>query len=254
VKRQAYVCATSDRDPTTCLNTQREHFGARRQRGEGSSPSDRQTIHSLHSADNLTCPALNFSNRMSSRPIRASQTSMTEANFAPSYKRKPGSDVSTNIERHSEQCATVPNYNDYSKIVPTNVEGHLENCAKLRSQNDNSKIIGNDVEQHLTNCAILRSDNDKIKIVFTKLTNIVTRKIHTQFTFKMKDFASNKCFFNFINKQKASADAPKPTKNDTIQLETNVIDIEKATIHFKHLSNISKLQNLICIMNHARCM
>jgi hypothetical protein len=167
VKRQAYVCATSDRDPTTCLTTQAKHLGARRQRGGGSSPSDRQTIHSLHSADNLTCPALNFSNRMSSRPIRASQTSMTEANFVTSYKRKPGINVSTNIEKHFEQCATVSSYNDYAKIVPTNVEGHLENCAKLRSQNDNSKIIGNNIERHLTNRATMRSDNDKIKIYKT---------------------------------------------------------------------------------------
>jgi hypothetical protein len=178
---------------------------------------------------------------------------MTEANFAPSYKRKPGSDVSTNIERHFIQCATVRSYNNYSKIVPRNVKGHLKNCAKLRSQNNNSKINGDNVERQLANCATMRSNNDKIKIAFTKLTNIVTRKTSTQFTFKMKDFASNKCFFYFINKQKASADAPKPTKNDTIQLETNVIDIEKATIHLKLLSNTSKLQNLIDPMYHESC-
>jgi hypothetical protein len=103
----------------------------------------------------------------------------------------------------------------------------------------------------MTHTAILRSDNDKIKIAFTKLTNIVTRKTSTQFTFKMKVFTSNKCSFNFIiNKQKASADAPKPTKNDTIQLETNVFDIEKATIQLKLLSNTSKLPNLIDPMYH----
>jgi Retroviral aspartyl protease len=69
----------------------------------------------------------------------------------------------------------------------------------------------------------------------------------------MKDFASNKSFFYFINKQKASADAPKPTKNDTIQLETNVIDIEKARSHLKLLSNTSKLQNLIDPRYHESC-
>jgi hypothetical protein len=166
---------------------------------------------------------------MGSRPIRASQNSMTEANFAKSYKRKPGSNVSTNIEKHFKECATVRSYNDYSKIVSTNVE------------------------QQLTNCAILRSDNDKIKIAFTKLTSSVIRKTSTKFTFKMKDFTSNKCSFNFINKQKTSADAPKPTKNDTIQLETNVFDIEKATIHLKILSNTSKLPNLINPMYHESC-
>jgi hypothetical protein len=75
--------------------------------------------------------------------------------------------------------------NNDTKIIPTNVIGHRKNCAKLRGQNDNYKNIGNNAERHLANCAILRSNNDdKIKIVLTKLTNIVTRKTSTQFTFK----------------------------------------------------------------------
>jgi hypothetical protein len=64
----------------------------------GTTIAESQIINSLNSGDDFTCPALNFSNRMSSRPIRAMQISMTEANFATSYKHKPGINVSTNIK------------------------------------------------------------------------------------------------------------------------------------------------------------
>jgi G3E family GTPase len=58
---------------------------------------------------------------------------------------------------------------------------------------------------------------------------------------------STNAVFNLVNKQKARADAFMLTKYDTIQLETNANDIEKAADHLKHLPSTFPNQSSLIV-------
>ena len=69
----------------------------------------------------------------------------------------------------------------------------------------------------------------------------------------MKTFGKNKYSFKCLNKQKASANAPKHIKKNKVQLESNVLDIDRAINNYTFLQNSSQIQNLIDNMNQESC-